>query len=61
MELIQKIEEMDIPYWYPTDRMPEGEESRRNDKIGITHVHHFYTKRNLYVLSALYERIKNKK
>jgi len=61
LELIQKIEEMDIPYWYPTDRMPEGEESRRNDKIGITHVHHFYTKRNLYVLSALYERIKNKK
>jgi len=54
LELIQKIEEMDIPYWYPTDRMPEGEESRRNDKIGITHVHHFYTKRNLWVLSALY-------
>ncbi|MDP9751614.1 MULTISPECIES: DNA methyltransferase [Thermoanaerobacter] len=60
LELIQKIEEMDIPYWYPTDRMPEGEESRRNDKIGITHVHHFYTKRNLYVLSALYKRIKKK-
>jgi DNA modification methylase/DNA-directed RNA polymerase subunit RPC12/RpoP len=59
LELIQKIEEMDIPYWYPTDRMPEGKESRRNDKIGITHVHHFYTKRNLYVLSALYERIKH--
>jgi DNA modification methylase/DNA-directed RNA polymerase subunit RPC12/RpoP len=61
LELIQKIEEMDIPYWYPTDRMPEGEESRRNDKIGITHVHHFYTKRNLWVLSALYGRIKDRK
>ncbi|WP_026486460.1 DNA methyltransferase [Caldanaerobius polysaccharolyticus] len=56
LDLINKIEEMDIPYWYPTDRMPEGDESRRNDKDGITHVHHFYTKRNLWVLSALYEK-----
>ncbi|QZT35200.1 hypothetical protein HUR95_08345 [Caldalkalibacillus thermarum TA2.A1] len=53
LALIQKIEEMEIPYWYPTDRMPEGEESRRNDRLGITHVHHFYTKRNLWVISKL--------
>ncbi|AEF17009.1 DNA methylase N-4/N-6 domain protein [Thermoanaerobacterium xylanolyticum LX-11] len=59
MELIEKIEEMDISYWYPTDRMLDGEESRRNDRIGITHVHHFYTKRNLCVLSAIYDRIKS--
>lgn len=58
LELLQKIEEMDIPYWYPTDRMPEGDESRRNDKYGITHVHHFYTKRNLWVLSCLYDKVK---
>ncbi|WP_323721305.1 DNA methyltransferase [Acetomicrobium sp.] len=51
--LIDKIEQLDIPYWFPTDRMPEGEESRRNDDIGLTHVHHFYTKRNLWVLGAL--------
>ena len=51
--LIDKIEQLDIPYWFPTDRMPEGEESRRNDDIGLTHVHHFYTKRNLWVLSAI--------
>jgi len=53
LDLIRKIEEMEIPYWYPTDRMPEGSESRRNDKYGITHVHHFYTKRNLWVLSSI--------
>ncbi|ACL24029.1 DNA methyltransferase [Chloroflexus aggregans] len=52
LALIAKIEELDIPYWFPTDRMPEGEESRRNDDIGLTHVHHFYTKRNLWVLGA---------
>nr|WP_211334846.1 DNA methyltransferase [Desulfosoma caldarium] len=52
LALIQKIEELDIPYWFPTDRMPDGDESRRNDSIGITHVHHFYTKRNLWVLDV---------
>src|SRR5690606_28937534 len=40
-----------------TDRMPEGEESRRNDDIGLTHVHHFYTKRNLWVLGAISKRV----
>ncbi|GIV04204.1 MAG: DNA methylase [Fimbriimonadales bacterium] len=57
LELIEKIEELDIPYWVPTDRMPEGEESRRNDDIGLTHVHHFYTKRNLWVLGAISKRL----
>ncbi len=56
LKLIKKINDTPIPYWFPTDRMPEGDESRRNDKYGITHVHHFYTKRNLWVLAA----IKNK-
>jgi len=50
---ITKIANSDIPYWYPTDRMPAGDESRRNDAVGISHVHQFYTKRNLYVLAAL--------
>jgi adenine-specific DNA methylase len=53
LDLLRRIDEMDIPYWYPTDRMPDGDESRRNDKYGITHVHHFYTKRNLWVLLFL--------
>lgn len=57
LELLKKIEETDIPYWYPTNRMPEGEESRRNDKIGITHVHHFYTKRNLWILSKIHSKV----
>jgi DNA modification methylase len=52
LELIRKIEESVIPYWYPTNRMPEGDESRRNDLYGITHVHHFYTRRNLWALAS---------
>lgn len=56
LALIARIADADIPHWFPVDRMPDGEESRRNDDIGITHVHHFFTKRNLYVFSALYDR-----
>lgn len=52
LELIKKIEEYKIPYWYPTNRMCEGDEARRNDEAGITHVHHFYTKRNLAYLAC---------
>jgi hypothetical protein len=53
LALIEKINNMEIPYWYPTDRMCEGSESRRNDRYGITHVHQFYTRRNLAVMAAL--------
>lgn len=56
LTLIKKIEEMEIPYWYPTNRMIEGKESRRNDPAGITHVHQFYTKRNLAILASIYSR-----
>lgn len=55
--LIKKIEDSAIPYWFPTSRMPEGMESRRNDRIGITHVHHFYTKRNMWTIAAIVEII----
>jgi hypothetical protein len=52
LALIEKINATEIPYWYPTDRMCEGSESRRNDRYGITNVHQFYTWRNLTVLAA---------
>ena len=59
LALIKKIEESEIPYWFPTDKMPEGDEARRNDDIGITHVHHFYTRRNLWVLAGVISKIFN--
>ncbi|NPD45117.1 DNA methyltransferase [Lentimicrobium sp. S6] len=53
-KLIRKIENSGFNNkWVPTYRMPEGDESRRNDNSGITHIHHFYTKRNLIALSGL--------
>lgn len=60
IKLIEKIEDMDIPYWYPTDRMPEGYNTEQPKKShGVTHVHHFYTKRNLWILSSIFAKIKN--
>lgn len=53
LALIEKIENSSVPYWFPSERMMAGGETRRNDPIGLTHVHHFYTKRSLWVLSAL--------
>jgi DNA modification methylase/predicted RNA-binding Zn-ribbon protein involved in translation (DUF1610 family) len=60
LALGDKIEELDIPYWFPADRMPNGDESRRNDGLGVTHVHHFYTKRNLWVLGAICHALSSK-
>ena len=56
-ELISKIESEEIPYWYPVDRMMEGDESRRNDKYGMEYVHQFYTKRNLWAMSVIISKI----
>jgi len=58
LELLNMINEREIPYWYPTNRMKEGKETRRNDKFGITHVHHMYFKRSLWVISKFLSKIK---
>ena len=57
LQIIEQIENLDIPYWFPSNRMIDGKESRRNDPVGLTHSHQFYTKRNLIALTALKERI----
>lgn len=55
--LVEKVESKEIPYWCPSFRMIEGKETRRNDPAGLTHVHHFYTKRNLWALASFWNRI----
>jgi DNA modification methylase len=59
LALTEKIEELAIPYWFPMDRIPEGDKTGEPLRIGLTHVHHFYTKRNLWVLGALFGRFNN--
>jgi len=57
LALCARIDKAEIATAYPSDRLFEGGETRRNDPIGITHVHHFYTKRNLTVFSYAFEKL----
>ena len=55
LELIRKIDESNIPYWFPINLLPDGYNTRQPIKShGLTHVHHFYTRRNLLMLAFLY-------
>ena len=57
VELITKIESSEIPYWFPIAELPDGFNTKQpKGSHGITHVHHFYTKRNLWVLGAVLHR-----
>jgi len=53
-EIISKVNSTSIAEWFPTNRMMEGREARRNDKNGITHIHHFFFKRTIILLSEIY-------
>ena len=50
---IDQAESLPVRTWCPINRMPEGDESRRNDDAGMTNVHHFFPARSLHVLSCL--------
>jgi len=54
MERIEKIETQILSDWIPHDRMPDGDESRRNDRYGITHIHHFFPKAALIYMSKIW-------
>ena len=56
LALIAKIEDSDIPYPFPIEPMPKGDKTSDPFNIGITHSHHFYTHRNLWLLAATIKR-----
>lgn len=56
LRLLDEIEKAGIPADVNPVRMPEGDEARRNDESGITHIHHFYATRTLIMLSSLYKK-----
>jgi len=57
LSLIGKIDNSDIPYWFPAEALPDGFNTRQpKGSHGITHVHQFYTRRNLWILSAIRHR-----
>jgi len=62
LALIRKIEKREIPYWYPTNPMMGkgdqwGDTWRAGIHYGITHVHHFYTRRALWTLGTVFHRL----
>ena len=58
LELIRKIDNILVPYWFPTSPLPNGSNtSQPINSHGLTHVHHFYTKRNLIITSAICDKL----
>jgi hypothetical protein len=56
-DLYSAINEMDIPYAFPIDKIPEGYNTRQAmNSHGFINVHHYFTKKNLTVLSALFTK-----
>jgi DNA modification methylase len=60
-ELIARIERQQVSAYCPTQPMmfkdgPWGDMHRSGYHYGITHAHHFWTRRNLLVLSDLFDR-----
>jgi hypothetical protein len=59
LQLIDRIASTKIPFPFPTTPIPKGDKTGEPLRIGITHAHHFYTRRNLFVLSALWSAYEN--
>lgn len=56
---IQKIKDIKIPYWYPTNEFEPGDKTIEPIRLGITQVHQMFTKANLFVLSKLADEAKS--
>jgi len=62
LRLIEEINTREIPYWYPTDSVGPNREMYIRSALhlrNITRVCDFYTKRNLWALAAVWEKISN--
>jgi hypothetical protein len=57
MALLAQIQQASIPEWVPSDRLPDGDKTSDPASVGVTHVHHFYTRRNLICLASFAAKI----
>lgn len=57
-KLVKKISKEAIPASVPRQKMEWGDLYRSGYHEGITHLHHFYTRRNLIVLGRLWESVR---
>ncbi|MGF7008641.1 DNA methyltransferase [Aminobacter sp. BE322] len=59
LALVKKIAAEPIPSSVPVASIPWGDLYRKGYHQGITHVHHFYTRRNLIVFARMWERVES--
>jgi hypothetical protein len=59
LTLYEKIESINIPYWYPTNKLIKGDKTGEPLRIGINNLHHFYTKRALFTIAAAFHLSRN--
>jgi DNA modification methylase len=52
LALLKKVDGYNTEMLIPAERIAPGDEARRNDDAGITHTHHFFTRRNLLGLTS---------
>lgn len=58
LKILKEILDNNIPYWFPNNALPIGYNTEQPKKShNVTHVHQLYTKRNLWILSSLFEKI----
>jgi len=60
-KLIQQVESVDFPTFAPTDVLPLGDKTSDPKNVGITHLHHFYTYRNLISVSGAVKKTYGKR
>ena len=59
LDKILKISDLDNPYKVPVNELPDGfNTGQPRVSHGLTNVHHFYTKRNAYILAAIKAKCK---
>ncbi|MEH2473309.1 16S rRNA G966 N2-methylase RsmD [Nitrobacteraceae bacterium AZCC 2161] len=59
LALWKKIEAEPIPASVPAALIPWGDLYRKGYHQGITHVHHFYTRRNLIIFARMWNRVES--
>ncbi|MDD5433793.1 MAG: DNA methyltransferase [Nitrospira sp.] len=53
LKLLERIEQIEIPYWYPTNRLPMGDKTTEYSNFSIEEIHQLFSKRALFALSFL--------
>jgi predicted RNA methylase len=56
LKLLERVAKQPVPKSVPVVEIPWGDLYRRGYHQGVTHVHHFYTRRNLIAFARLWER-----